>query len=216
MKPIPFINIIERALTEPNAGRVAVLLLVLGALLFADHIGGFTHHYDVKHQVQELNALREGPTPDSIVREKMDSVRTSILNQIRSRQTPPSEELERKARLYTATPTAVFFLLVSVILLVYEDSRFLEDDEEGAPPFTRLYRTFTGLTVGVLPPYLAVGLVPPQGSIQEAIAMAVLSQIGMYSCVIIFISAIGPSLDEVIDRIRAKGTDKKKLDEEED
>lgn len=107
---------LENIFTRPSLGRIA-FLLVLALLAFVVEYGtGFSHHYDVRSQIQELNQL-EAASEDSATIQQIDSLRAEVLKRVERRQSQMSRDSLWYWQLLSAL-TLPFVLLVTEFVLL--------------------------------------------------------------------------------------------------
>lgn len=64
---------LERAFTDFNVGRLLYLLTLFGATILVNYEAGFTHHYDISYQIEEIERL-QSLANDSTDLEQLDAL----------------------------------------------------------------------------------------------------------------------------------------------
>jgi hypothetical protein len=80
------ISAVKNTITNPSLGGIFFLVILIGLTAIAEYGTGFTHHYDVRSQLRELNQLEKAAQSDSAALRRIDSLRAGILDRMERRQ----------------------------------------------------------------------------------------------------------------------------------
>ncbi|PEN13312.1 hypothetical protein CRI94_11785 [Longibacter salinarum] len=126
---------LERVFTEFNVGRLLYLLTLFGTIVFINYEAGFTHHYDVSYQIDEIERL-QGLVTDSIDQKHVDVLREGVIEEMKARQTSIPDRLANSIRgfflesLVRALAVSAGFLLYFIYSII--PSTQLEDKRSQA------------------------------------------------------------------------------------
>lgn len=101
---------LENVFTQPSIARIGFLAVLVGLAFILEYGTGFSHHYDVRSQIQELSQLKEIAAENPLVSERIDSLRAETLSRIERRQA----EMSRNSLWYWQIVSALILPAVLV------------------------------------------------------------------------------------------------------
>lgn len=120
-----FLRSLENIFTSPSLGRIAFLLVLVLLAFVVEYGTGFSHHYDVRSQLQELNQLEAG-TEDTATVQQIDSLRSEVLYRMEKRQSQMSGDSLWYWQLMSALTLPLLLLIVEFVLFIRSSFSFAQ------------------------------------------------------------------------------------------
>jgi hypothetical protein len=184
----PF-QILERIFTEPDLGRFLLLLTIVAALVIVNYDSGFTSHYNLSSQIQEITQIEKTLGTDSTLVARVKTLKSGVLDSIEEHQEVAMSKWGARYLIGFCTG-ALLLLIYTRSLLVGAAAEQLNDPWQAALPTLVV---ILGATLAFFLPSMASHFLE-QNSVAETITHSIAVEIVLVLVSLLVMAML--SLDE--------------------